>query len=225
MKLLLIEDHSEISKVIFEYLELKGHELDYARDGEQGIELALNNQYDLIILDVMLPGISGLEVSQRLRANFVNVPILMLTARDSVDDILQGFNSGADDYLVKPFDLGILEARIKAIYNRKHGYFGGKELNFGELKLDVQSRELTRGEDKIKLNATLFKLLKLLMLKAPEVATRCELIQELWPDDQPDEDLLRNQIYRLRNLVDKPYQVQYIHSVPKVGYQLRSKTT
>lgn len=223
MKLLLIEDHAEISKVIFEYLELKGHELDYARDGEQGIGLALSNPYDLIILDVMLPGLSGLEVCQKLRDSFVNIPVLMLTARDSVDDILQGFNSGADDYLVKPFDLGILEARIKAIHNRKHGFFGGKELTFDDLKLDVQTRELIRGTDTIKLNDTLFKLLKLLMLKAPEVATRQELIQELWPDDQPDEDLLRNQVYRLRNLIDKPYAEQYIHSVPKVGYQLRSK--
>ena len=223
MKLLLIEDHAEISEVIFEYLEIKGHELDYARDGEQGIDLAQANRYDLIILDVMLPGVSGLEVCQRLRANFVNIPILMLTARDSVDDILQGFNSGADDYLVKPFDLGVLEARIKAIHNRKHGFFAGKELTFEDLKLNIQTRILIRDQDPIKLNDTLFKLLKLLMLKAPEVATRCELIQELWPDDQPDEDLLRNQVYRLRNLVDKPYANQYIHSVPKVGYQLRSK--
>lgn len=225
MKLLLIEDHAEISKVIFEYLELKGHELDYARDGEQGVDLAQTNRYDVIILDVMLPGISGLEVCQNLRAKFVDVPVLMLTARDSVDDILQGFNSGADDYLVKPFDLSVLEARVKAIHNRKHGYFGGKELHFEDLTLNVQTRVLTRDQNAIKLNDTLFKLLKLLMLKAPDVATRCELIQELWPDDQPDEDLLRNQVYRLRNLVDKPYTAHFIHSVPKVGYQLRRKVT
>jgi DNA-binding response OmpR family regulator len=169
----------------------------------------------------MLPGMSGLDVCKRLRENFINTPILMLTARDSVNDIIIGFDAGADDYLVKPFDLGVLEARIKAIYKRKYGLVSGKELSFGELKLDIHARTLHRNGDSLPLNKTLFKLLKLLLQKAPEVATRAELIRELWPDDEPDEDLLRNQVYRLRNLVDKPYSTKYIQSVPKVGYQLK----
>ncbi|WDE06156.1 response regulator transcription factor [Thalassomonas viridans] len=223
MKLLLIEDHEEISKVIFEYFELKGHDMDYARDGSQGFDLAKNCQYDLIILDIMLPGIDGLEVCRQLRNEGIDTPVLMLTARDEKEDILNGFECGADDYLVKPFDLRILEARIKAIYQRKMGSLGVTELKFEDLTLDLKSHTASRGECSFQLNNAQFILLKLLMLKAPKIATREEIIREIWSDDEPDEDLLRNHVYRLRALIDKPFKHAYIKTIPKVGYQLKGE--
>ena len=221
MKLLLIEDHIEISKVIFEYFEMKGHTLDYADNGEAGFRLAEKHIYDVIILDIMLPGIDGLTVCKQIRAQGIDTPILMLTARDEHEDILDGFESGADDYLVKPFDLRILAARINAIYQRRQGLTGVKSLVFKDLTLDLASHMATRGECDFQLNNAQFILLKLLMLKAPQIATRAEIINEIWPDDEPDEDLLRNHVYRLRALIDKPFKVQYIRTIPKVGYQLK----
>lgn len=223
MKLLLIEDHIEISKVIFEYFEIKGYDLDYARNGEMGLELASNNQYDFIILDIMLPGIDGLTVCKQLRSQGIDTPILMLTARDEKEDILNGFDSGADDYLIKPFDLHILEARIKAIYQRNVGKLGCRILSFEALSLDIKTHTATRGECTFQLNNAQFILLKLLMLKAPDVVTRDEVIREIWGNDSPDEDLLRNHVYRLRALIDKPFKNTYIKTLPKVGYQLKSK--
>ena len=222
MKLLLIEDHVEISKVIFEYFELKQHQMDYARDGKAGLELAKGNHYDVIILDIMLPGVDGLTVAAQLRAVGVDTPILMLTARDERDDILKGFEAGADDYLVKPFDLGILEARLQAIHRRRTGLSGVNKLTFEDLELDLTSHTALRGEERYKLNNTQFILLKTLMLKAPRIATRDEIILQIWGEDEPDEDLLRNHVYRLRNLIDKPYKKAYIKTILKVGYQLRS---
>ena len=222
MKLLLIEDHVEISKVIFEYFELKNHQMDYARDGRKGLTLARRSHYDAIILDIMLPGLDGLTVARQLRETGVDIPILMLTARDDKDDILKGFEAGADDYLVKPFDLGVLEARLKAIHKRKVGLLGVNSLTFEDLRLDLTTHMAVREAHKFKLNNAQFILLKTLMIKAPRIATRDEIIQQIWGEDEPDEDLLRNHIYRLRNLVDKPFKQAYIKTIPKVGYQLRS---
>jgi len=223
MKLLLIEDHQEISKVIFEYFEIKGHDMDYARDGLHGLELATNNHYDMIILDIMLPQLDGLAVCRQLREQGNATPIIMLTACDEKEDILNGFDHGADDYLVKPFDLKILEARIKAIYQRYRGHVSAKQLTFKELTLDLVTHTVARGECSFQLNNTQFKLLKLLMLKSPEIATREEIISEIWRDDQPDEDLIRSHVYRLRTLIDKPFKQAYIKTIPKVGYQLISE--
>ncbi|MCG7531041.1 response regulator transcription factor [Psychrobium sp. MM17-31] len=220
MKLLLIEDHAEISKVIFEYFELKGHEMDYASDGKHGIELATTNHYDMIILDIMLPQIDGLSVCRQLRQQGNNTPVIMLTACDEKEDILSGFEQGADDYLVKPFDLNILEARINAIYQRFAGKRAVNELSFNDLVLDLTNHQALRGECHFTLNNAQFKLLKLLMLKSPGIATREEISRELWQDDEPDEDLIRNHVYRLRTLIDKPFKKGYIKTIPKVGYQL-----
>ena len=220
MKLLLIVDHAEISKVIFEYFELKGHEMDYARDGKHGLELANLNHYDMVILDIMLPQIDGLSVCRQLRESGNATPIIMLTACDEKEDILSGFEHGADDYLVKPFDLKILEARINAIYQRYKGINSVRQLSFSDLTLDLTNHQAIRGECIFSLNNAQFKLLKLLMLKSPGIATREEISREIWQDDEPDEDLIRNHVYRLRTLIDKPFKTGYIKTIPKVGYQL-----
>lgn len=223
MKLLLIEDHAEISKVIFEYFELKGYDMDYASDGKHGLHLAKTNHYDMIILDIMLPQIDGLSVCRQLRESGYAVPIIMLTACDEKQDILSGFEQGADDYLVKPFDLNILEARINANHKRFKGSFVQKKLTFKELSLDLTTHIAERGGCQFSLNHAQFKLLKLLMLKTPEIATREEIISEIWLNEEPEEHLIRNHVYRLRTLIDKPFKQAYIKTMPKVGYLLCDK--
>jgi DNA-binding response OmpR family regulator len=221
MKILLVEDHQEIAGIIFDFFEIKGFQLDYARDGLQGFELANSNHYDVIILDVMLPHLDGLSVCQKLRKHGIDTPILMLTARDSNNDILDGFEHGADDYLVKPFDLNILAARLNALYKRKSGNAATKAITFSNLTLDLASRTLRRNECTFQLNQTLFTIMKTLMLRAPDIASRDEIINQVWQDDSPEDDVLRHHIYQLRSQIDKPFKHAYIHTIPKVGYQLK----
>jgi len=223
MKLLLVEDNEDIAGIIFDFFEIHGHQLDYARNGEQGFDLARKQPYDVIILDVMLPRLSGMDVAAKLREEGVDTPILMLTARDQNTDILEGFSSGADDYLVKPFDLNILEARLNALHRRRQGVTAKKRLQFGDLELDISSHMLTRKNCKFALNQTLFNIMKLLLSRAPDTVTREELISEIWHDNEPDTDILRSHIYQLRNKIDKPFEHAYIRTIPKVGYQLVEK--
>lgn len=220
MKLLLIEDHQDIAGVIFDYFEIKGYTLDYANNGQQGYDLGRSQHYDLIILDVMLPRMDGYTVCQKLREQGIDTPILMLTARDTREDTLEGFAQGADDYLVKPFDLDILDARIKALTRRRQGNTATNMLSFDELKLDLSSHIAYRNNCSFPLNPTLFTILKLLMVRAPKVVTKEELITTLWGDNEPDGNVLRSHIYQLRNQIDKPFQHAYIKTIPKVGYQL-----
>lgn len=220
MKLLLIEDHKDIAGVIFDYFELKGHILDYAGNGQQGLELGSNNYYDVIILDVMLPMMDGLEVCQAYREQGIDTPVLMLTARDHNDDILSGFDCGADDYLVKPFDLKILEARVTALYKRNQGQVASKQLSFEDLNVDIQSGVASRRDKKFTLNQTQRIILKLLINKSPQLVTRDELIHAIWQGEEPDGDILRSHIYQLRNLIDRPFEQKYIHTIPKKGYLL-----
>ena len=144
MRLLLIEDNRDIAGVIFDYFEALGHAMDYTADGNQGLALATENPYDLVILDIMLPGRDGYSVCRALRERQVDTPILMLTARDTTDDTLQGFGEGADDYLVKPFDLKVLQARIEAIVRRRSGGAFAKHLSFDALTLDLGSHAVER---------------------------------------------------------------------------------
>ena len=220
MKLLLVEDHQDIAGIIFDFFELKGYVLDYASNGQQGYDLAKENHYDLIILDVMLPRMDGYTVCQKLREQGIDTPILMLTARDTREDTLTGFEQGADDYLVKPFDLEILEARINALTRRRSGQTASKVLNFGQLTLDINTHSLSRGDCRFSLNPTLFTILKLLMMRAPEVVSKEEIIHTLWGEDEPEGNVLRSHIYQLRTQIDKPFSHHYLKTVPKVGYQL-----
>ncbi len=221
MRLLLIEDNRDIAGVIFDYFEALGHAMDYTADGNQGLALATENAYDLVILDIMLPGRDGYSVCRALRERQVDTPILMLTARDTTDDTLQGFGEGADDYLVKPFDLKVLQARIEAIVRRRSGGAFAKHLSFDVLTLDLGSHAVERQGHRVSLNPTCFKLLKALMQKAPELVTREELVYSVWKDEPPDGDSLRNHIYQLRNLIDRPFTSSMLVTVPKTGYRLQ----
>ncbi|MGO2355908.1 MAG: response regulator transcription factor [Marinomonas foliarum] len=220
MKLLLIEDHKDIAGVIFDYFEIKEYVLDYANNGLQGYELAKTEHYDVIILDIMLPKMDGLTVCKSLREAGVDTPILMLTARDTKEDILTGFDHLADDYLVKPFDLEILDSRLQALVRRRKGGVANKTLTFGRLSLDMNTRVLQREGGRYSLNPSQYTILKCLIQKAPEVVSKDEICDALWGDEEPDSKVLRSHIYQLRSLIDRPFDHAYLRTVSKVGYRL-----
>lgn len=185
-----------------------------------GLHLAANGHFDLIVLDVMLPGLDGNSLCQRLREEArLDTPVIMLTARDALDDRLQGFRSGADDYLVKPFALSELAARIEAVLRRSRG--GGKRaLQVGDLHYDLDTLEVSRGGKPLKLNPIGLKLLAVLMQKSPHLVRREVLEEALWGDDCPDSDALRSHIHQLRQVIDKPFGKPLLHTLHGLGYRL-----
>ncbi|MDX1443976.1 MAG: response regulator transcription factor [Gammaproteobacteria bacterium] len=221
MRILLVEDHRDIAENIFDYLEPRGHTLDYAGDGVEGLRLALAGHFDVIVLDLMLPGKDGLQVCREFRERSpVNVPILMLTARDTLEDKLEGFEAGADDYLVKPFSLQELEARITALDRRARNAGQAAELQVADLTFDTQTLAAQRGGKSLHLSTTTRKLLALLMRNSHRVVRREEIEHELWEDEPPEGEVLRAHVYALRNIVDKPFERKLIHTVHGEGYRL-----
>ncbi|MFT4563889.1 MAG: DNA-binding response OmpR family regulator [Gammaproteobacteria bacterium] len=218
---LLVEDHRDIAETVGEYLESKNYIVDYAADGLSGLRLGENNRYDALILDVMLPGIDGLDVCRRLRfESSIDVPILMLTARDTLADKLSGFEHGADDYLVKPFALEELEARLAAIIRRHKGAVSGGNLIVGPLSLDSETFKVSRENSEIFVTPIGLKILRLLMRSSPKLVTRVEIEREIWSDAPPDSDALRSHMYSLRKAVDKPFNKALIHTVHGAGFRL-----
>ncbi|MBU0808299.1 MULTISPECIES: response regulator transcription factor [unclassified Pseudomonas] len=220
MRILVIEDNRDILANILDYLQLKGFSVDCAQDGLSGLHLASSGHYDLIVLDIMLPGIDGYQVCKRLREDGHNeVPILMLTARDALDDRLQGLNAGADDYLIKPFALSELVARIEAILRRSQGS-RKRQLKVADLVYDLDTLHVSRAGQPLKLNPIGLKLLAVLMQKSPAVIRREALEEALWGDDSPDSDSLRSHIHQLRQVLDKPFATPLLHTLHGVGYRL-----
>lgn len=220
-QILLAEDHRELAETVGAYLEASGFIVDYAADGVSALHLAVTNDYDVLVLDIMMPGIDGYEVCRRLR-NDANstVPVIMLTARDELDDKLTGFDAGADDYLIKPFDMPELEARIEALIRRSRGI--DAQLVVGPLTMDTQTMEVWRDGQAINLSKTLFEILKILMRESPKVVPRSRLEQELWGDDLPDSDTLRSHMYNLRRAIDKPFDEEVMHTLTGRGYCIKS---
>jgi len=220
MRILVIEDNEDILVNVLDYLQLKGYITDCARDGLTGLHLASKGQYDLIVLDIMLPGIDGNELCKRLREDArMDVPILMLTARDALEDRLQGLNAGADDYLIKPFALSELVARIEAILRRTSGN-RQRTLQVSDLVYNLDTLQVTRGGKLLKLNPSGLKLLAILMQKSPSVVPRDSLQHLLWDDEIPDTDSLRSHIHQLRQTIDKPFSTALLKTVHGIGYQL-----
>lgn len=220
MRILVVEDNVDILTNVLDYLQLNGYSVDCAQDGLSGLHLAATHHYDLIILDIMLPGINGYQFCQRLREDARrDTPILMLTARDALEDRLQGLRTGADDYLVKPFSLAELVARIEAITRRCRGA-GVGELRVADLVFNSETHQASRAGKLLKLNPMGAKLLVLLMRKSPAVVKREILEMEMWGEDTPDRDSLRTHIHTLRQVVDKPFAQPLIHTVHGVGYRL-----
>ena len=220
MRILVIEDNRDILANILDYLELKGFTVDCAQDGLSGMHLALTQPYDLIVLDIMLPGMDGYQLCQKLRQEADNnTPIIMLTARDALDDRLKGLHAGADDYLVKPFALSELVARIEAVLRRSSGA-NKRVLEVADLRYDLETLEVSRAGQLLKLNPIGLKLLAILMQRSPAVVRRETLEEALWGDDIPDSDSLRSHIHQLRQAIDKPFATTLLHTVHGVGFRL-----
>lgn len=221
MRILIVEDNADIVANIYGFLEPKGYVLDTAANGYGGLALATEHDYDVAVLDVMLPGLNGLEVCQKLRHELrKNMPVLMLTARDTLEDKVAGFDSGADDYLVKPFSLVELEVRLKALVRRARGAGGGAVLKVGGLSFDTETFEARRAGMPLALTKSGYTILKLLMREAPKVVPRDRIEYELWGDNPPDTDALRVHIHALRQALDKPFAQPMLQTVAKVGYRL-----
>ncbi len=221
MKVLVIEDNRDIAANIADYLEPKGHVLDFAATGPLGLQLAVSERYDVIVLDLMLPGLDGISLCRRLRNEArVPTPVLMLTARDQLEDKLEGFQAGADDYLVKPFSVKELEVRLQALVKRSTPQAQGRLLSVADLEYDPETLLASRAGKPLELNPIQRTLLEALLLNAHRVVTREELETLIWGDELPDNDVLRTHIYHLRNVVDKPFATKLIHTVHGAGYRL-----
>lgn len=220
IRVLIVEDNRDISANISAYLEKHCYVLDFAYDGLSAMHLALTHRFDIIVLDLMLPGMDGLSFCQKLRTDAeVETPVLMLTARDTLADKLKGFEAGADDYLVKPFALQELHARLQALQKRSHGKID-KLLTVGDLTLNKSTLQVQRAGRRVDLNPAGMRLLQRLMEAAPSVVARDDLETLLWADEPPDGDALRSHMYKLRQAIDKPFDSPLIHTVHRIGYRI-----
>jgi DNA-binding response OmpR family regulator len=219
--ILVIEDNRNISEMVGEYLERRNYGVDYAKDGADGLRLAIENSYDVIILDLMLPRMDGLEVCRRLRQEAKkSTPVLMLTARDTLDDKVRGLEAGGDDYLVKPLAIQELEARVRALIRRDRRQVSAEVLKVGDLVLDTATLRLTRNGRDLQLSPIGLKLLNILMRESPRVVTRRDIEREIWGDGLPDSDTLRSHLYNLRKVIDKPFERPLLHTIHSAGYRL-----
>lgn len=221
MRILLCDDEDSILRTIGDYLEIRQHDVDYCARGREAVQLATREEFDVIVLDVTMPGLSGLEACQKIRESGVLTPVLFLTARDSLDDILAGFDAGGDDYMVKPFAFEEFLARIEAL-SKRLSRAGASRIRIRDLQIDLQTQEVTRAGKTLHLNPLQFKLLKCLATKSPGVVTRAQLQQALWGDEAPESDALRTHVFTLRSIVDKPFAHPYIHTVHGVGFRLNA---
>ena len=220
MRVLIIEDNPDIAANLGDYLEDHGHTVDFAGDGITGLHLAVVNDFDSIVLDLALPGMDGLDVCRKLRSEAgKDTPVLMLTARDRLEDKLAGFETGADDYLVKPFELQEVEARLNVLAGRGRRR-NSRELKVGDLNYNLDTLNVSRGDEDIYLNPIGLKLLHCLMEASPNVVSRAELEMEVWGEEMPDSDSLRVHIHSLRGAIDKPFGSNLIQTRHGIGYRL-----
>ena len=223
MRILLIEDDIAISRLLKEGLEDESYAVDVAHDGSEGYRTAVADEYDVIILDIMLPGMNGYEVCRALRNDGNKTPILMLTARDAERDIVEGLDTGADDYLAKPFSFDVLLARIRALLRRPNEKLE-EILQVGDLKLDPSLKKVTRASQGINLTAKEYGVLEYLMRNKGKVLSKEQIISHVWDFDA---DVLPNNvelfIMFLRRKIDKPFKSKLIHTVSGFGYKLEEK--
>ncbi len=219
--ILLVEDNHDIAAMVGDHLEAAGYEVDYAADGLTGLHLAVTESFDAIILDLMLPGMDGMEICRKLRDDAgKDTPILMLTARDTLDDKVAGLDAGADDYLVKPFEMAELDARLNAMLRRATGEMTSQQLRVANLTLNTGTYEVERAGQDLTLTPICLKLLIALMKASPKVISRRDLERAVWDDIVPDSDALRSHLYNLRKVIDKPFDRPLLHTVQGLGYRL-----
>lgn len=221
MRVLIIEDNRDLASNMFDFLETKGHAVDAAGDGLTGMHLAVVNHYDAIVLDVMLPGMDGITLCKKLRhEGGKNTPILMITARDSLEDKIVGLEAGADDYLVKPTELREVEMRLRVLNRRGSEISKSQKLQVEDLVLDPYDFSVRRGAQLIEIPPIPYKILELLMARSPQVVSREDIERVVWGDSRPDSDSLRAHVHLLRELIDKPFERKLLRTMRGFGYQL-----
>ena len=221
MKVLLVDDDADIISTLLDNLELHGHIGDCASSGRQAVQLYQRNYYDVIVLDIMMPGGNGLQACRELRELGCTVPIIFLTARDSLEDKVEGFASGGDDYLVKPFHVTELLCRIEAL-GRRLSRQAMRQLTLGSLVMDLDTCQVTRQGQLLNLPQVQYTMLKCLLTKTPKVVSREQLEYAVWGDEPPHSDALRSHLYQLRCLVDRPFDQAMIQTRRGQGYQIVS---
>ena len=219
LRILLIEDQRDIAANIWDYLETRGFVMDHAADGVNGLRMALEDGYDVIVLDLGLPKLDGIDLCRSLRQAGRDTPVLMLTARDTLQDKLTGFAEGADDYVVKPFAMKELEARIRALFRRGHLQHG-ELLRVGDLSLDPVKLAVERAGHALVLTRAGFVLLEALMRRAPNLVRHAELAHALWGEGGGDIATLHTHLSVLRAAVDRPFDTRLLHTVHGFGYRI-----
>jgi two-component system OmpR family response regulator len=224
VRTLIVEDHARMAELIRQSLTEEGFTVDIAATGEDGVSLATEYEYDAVVLDVMLPGIDGFEALDRIRATRATTPVLMLTARDAVEDRVRGLDSGADDYLTKPFSLAELLARLRALMRR-----GQTErtpvLSAGDLSLDPATHEVHRGPARIELTAKEFSLLEFFMRHKGEVLTRMRLLEHVWDFAfDGDSNVVDVYVRYLREKIDRPFGLDTLETIRGSGYRLQDES-
>lgn len=222
LNILLIEDDLDLADTVVQYLELEGIRCDHAANGMAGLQLATEGHYQVLLLDLNLPRLDGLSLCQRLRAAGDDTPILMLTARDSLDEKVAGFQAGTDDYLVKPFALQELIVRVEALARRRSGQV--RKLSCGDLEMHLGEKTVTRNTLPIKLSPIGWRLLETLLRASPEVVSRQALEEAVWGDDFPDSNSLKVHMFHLRKAVDGPFATDLLQTVAGHGFAIRETT-
>ncbi len=220
LNLLLVEDDLDLAQTIIQYLELEQIRCDHASNGLAGLHLLQQQRYDLLLLDLNLPRLDGISLCQRLRANGDDTPVLMLTARDRLDDKLEGFRAGTDDYLVKPFELEELVARSRALARRRSGQV--QRLRCADLEMDLTARTVQRAGQPLRLSPTGWRLLEALLRAAPQVVSRQALEAAVWGEEVPDSNSLKVHLFHLRRQIDAPFPTPLLHTVAGHGFVLRA---
>jgi len=224
MRLLVVEDDKKIASFVSRGLKEAGYVVDIAERGDDAFQLALHNQYDVAIVDLMLPGLDGLSLIERWRAQKVKMPVIILSAKRSVDDRVKGLQIGGDDYLTKPFAFSELLARIQALVRRSSAMSEPTTLTHGDLTLDLLSREVTRGGQKIELQAREFALLEYLLRNAGRVVSKTMILEHVWDYNfDPKTNVIDVLVSRLRSKVDRDFDHKLIHTMRGFGYVLKAK--
>ena len=222
MRILLIEDDETIASYIADGLREAGFAVDHAFDGETGLHLALTEPYDAAIIDIMLPKLDGLTLIEKLRNEKIRIPLLILSAKRSVEDRVKGLHTGGDDYLTKPFAFSELLARVQALIRRSTGISEPHVLQVGDLMINLLTRNVTRGEERIDLQPLEFSLLEYLMRNAGNVVTKTMIMEHVWDYNfDPHTNVVEVRICRLRDKVDKRFTSKLIHTLRGVGYVLK----
>ena len=221
LKLLLVEDDLDLAHALIQYLELEGMLCDHASNGVAGLNLSRNHHYDVLLLDINLPRMDGLTLCQKLREQGDDTPVLMLTARDQLNDKLEGFQAGSDDYLVKPFELQELVARVQALSRRRSGQV--RRLCCGDLEMNLSDHTVTRAGQPIRLSPTGWQLLEQLLRASPAPVAREALMDAVWGDEHPDSNSLKVHIFNLRKAIDGPFPAPLLHTINGAGFALRER--